>query len=1021
MKEEDKKSKIAAMQQTITFFEKLLRASTDGILITDATHNIIVVNEAFCGYFGQQRHEVIETNLLCWLEQVDTHGTRRWIELVNHIHNKGYSRDVEFRFMTQTQGIKYLNVNASLLEQVATEEIGVIISIWRDSTELKNKEESLRQTKDYAENLIETANVIVVGLDVMGNIRVFNKAASDITGYKKAEIIDKNWFEVIALKDRDPIFWEEFVKWQTSGQLSKTFETLILTKSGMKKYISWQNSVIREKEHVAGTISFGIDITEQKQARALIEQMHLVTFVKDVGIALTKGNTLHEILHHCAEAIVNHLDAAFARIWTVNEKSGMMELQASAGMYTHLDGPHSRIPVGKFKIGRIAQERKPHLTNSVTVDPSISHKDWAKQEGMVAFAGYPLLTGDHLAGVVAMFARKELSQHTLRALASVADIIALGITHKEDEEKLRKSEKRFRTIFDSANDGILMADIETKKFHTGNKKICQMLGYTQEEIKDILVTDIHPREFLPYVLKQFKKHAKREDTRAVDIPVKRKDGSVFFADINTSRITFAGNIYLMGIFRDVTERRQTEEKMRHLAFHDALTALPNRILFNDRLNLALAHSHRTKEMLAVLFLDLDRFKVINDTLGHSMGDQLLQGVGDRLKNCLREDDTIARLGGDEFALLLPGIIHEEDVVNIARKIIKIIKQPWTIGEHKLYITASIGIVRYPYDGNDAETLLKNADTAMYHAKEQGRNNYQFYTTSMHAKSFEKMMMESSLRHALEHEEFIVHYQPIITISSGKIAGMEALVRWQHPEYGLISPGEFLPMAEEIRLIVAIDELVLRTACKQNKTWLNAGFHLEYVAVNLSAHTFQQHNILEIITSVLQETKLDPHFLGLEITEGIAMQDIDTTIYKLSKLRELGIQIAIDDFGTGFSSLSYLKRFPVNKLKICPQFVSNIATNHKDMMIVSSIIALAQGLQFKVVAEGVETKEQFSLLKQLECDDLQGYLFCKPLPADVIEKTLWHDHLRRDSWHRKLSLFFPEKNVEHGNDVVVVKE
>lgn len=1021
MKEEDKKSKIAVMQRTIAFFEKLLRASADGILITDTTHNIIVVNEAFCGFFGRQRREVIETNLLCWLEQLDTHGTSRWIELVNHIHNKGYSRDVEFRFMTQTQGVKYLSVNASLLEQVATEEIGVIISIWRDSTELKNKEESLRQTKDYAENLIETANVIVVGLDVMGNIRVFNKAAEDITGYKKTEIIGKNWFEVIALKDRDPFFWEEFVKWKTSGQLSKTFETLILTKAGMKRYISWQNSVIREKEHAAGTISFGIDITEQKQAKALIERMHLVTFVKDVSIALTNGNTLHEILHHCAEAVVSNLDAAFARIWTINEEEGMLELQASAGIYTHLDGPHSRIPVGKFKIGLIAQERKPHLTNSVTDDPHISHKEWAKQEGMIAFAGYPLLTGDHLVGVIAMFARKELSQHTLRELASVADIIALGIAHKLDEEELRKSEKRFRTIFDSANDGILIADIETKKFHTGNQKICQMLGYTPDEIKGISVMDIHPREDLPYVLKQFEKHAQREDVRAADIPVKRKDGGVFYVDINTSLITFAGNTYLMGIFRDVTERRQAEEKIRHMAFHDALTALPNRILFNDRLNLALAHAHRKKEMIAVLFLDLDRFKVINDTLGHSMGDQLLQGIGGRLKNCLREGDTIARLGGDEFALLLPGITHEEDLVNIARKIIKIIKQPWTIGEHKLYITASIGIVLYPNDGNDAETLLKNADTAMYHAKEQGRNNYQFYTIAMHAKSFEKMKLESSLRRALEYGEFVVHYQPIINISSGQVAGMEAMVRWQSPEHGLISPEEFLPMAEEIRLIVTIDEFVLRTACKQNQTWLNAGFHLEYVAVNLSAHTFQQHNILEIITSVLQETKLDPHFLGLEITEGIAMQDIDTTIYKLNKLRELGIQIAIDDFGTGFSSLSYLKRFPVNKLKISPQFISNIATNHKEMMIVSSIIALAQGLQFKVVAEGVETKEQFALLKQLECDDLQGYLFCKPLPAEVIEKMLWNGHVSIDSWRRKLSVLFPEKKVEHGNDVAVVKE
>lgn len=882
MNEPRKKSENEVMLQTIKFFENLLRASADGILITDATHNIIVANEAFCNLIGHQQRDVIETNLFYWLEQLDPHGISRWTELVSEIHCKGSCRNVQFVTTLDSGVLKYLSVNASLLEQIATEETGVIISIWRD-------------------------------------------------------------------------------------------------------------------------------ITEQRQAMLLADQLRITTFLKDVGIALTRGNTLQEILRHCADAIVINLDAAFARIWILNKEKGVLELQASAGMYTHIDGPHSQIPVGKLKIGLIAKEQKPILTNSVLDDMHVGNKDWIKREGMVAFAGYPLMIEDRLVGVMAMFARKILPEFTIRALAAVADVIALGIVHKQDEEELRKSEKRFRTIFENANDGILMADIETKKFYTGNKRICQMLGYTLEEIKNISIIDLHPKGDLHYVLEHFEKYVKREIIQAEDLPVKRKDGSVFYADINTSLITFAGKTYLMGILRDVTERRQTEEKIRHLAFHDALTNLPNRILFTDRLNLALAHAHRTKEMLAVLFMDLDRFKIINDTLGHTVGDQLLRGVADRLKNCVREDDTIARLGGDEFSLLLPGITREEDANTIAQKIIEILKKPWTINGHEFYVTASLGIVLYPNDGKDAETLLKNADSAMYHAKEQGKNNYQFYTATMHAESMRKMIMERDIRRALERNEFIVHYQPFMNIITGQITGMEALVRWQHPQRGLILPEEFLPLAEDIRLIISIDEWVLRTVCIQNKTWRDEGFRPGCVAVNLSAHTFHQRNISGIVITLLKETGLDPQFLGLEITEGIAMQDIETTIHKLKEMSDLNIQIAIDDFGTGFSSLSYLKKFPVDKLKISPHFISGIVDNQKDKIIVSSIVALAQGLQFKVIAEGVENKDQLAILKQLECDELQGNLFCHPLSAEVIEKMLWYDKMCVDSWQRKLSMLFSEKS------------
>lgn len=480
---------------------------------------------------------------------------------------------------------------------------------------------------------------------------------------------------------------------------------------------------------------------------------------------------------------------------------------------------------------------------------------------------------------------------------------------------------------------------------------------------------------------------KANTRQTCEIKFMKKDGTPFYGLIDsTPARDIEGNpLQCLSALIDISARKRLEEKIEHMAYYDILTGLPNRVLFNDRLMLEIAHAHRDKVMLALLFLDLDRFKMINDTLGHTSGDMLLQGVADRLKTCIREDDTIARLGGDEFSLLLPRITLVEDAVHIARKILDVFKQPWIIGGHEFYITASIGIALYPGDGEDSEILIKNADIAMYHAKGQGRNNYQLYTATMHAKCVEKMILESGIRKALDREEFVVYHQPLVNVFTGHVVGMEALVRWQHPDRGLLPPEEFLLLSENTRLIVFIDELVLYTVCAQIKAWEDAGIRPLCVAVNLSAHTFHQEKFLEMISSVLKKTGVNPEFLGLEITENVAMRDIEIAIHKLTVLKELGIQIAIDDFGIGFSSLSYLKKFPINKLKISQQFMNGILTDQNDQVIVTSIIALAKSLKFKVVAEGVENEEQLMFLRQRQCDEIQGYFFCKPLPAEAFNK------------------------------------
>ena len=435
-------------------------------------------------------------------------------------------------------------------------------------------------------------------------------------------------------------------------------------------------------------------------------------------------------------------------------------------------------------------------------------------------------------------------------------------------------------------------------------------------------------------------------------------------------------------FGGALKRQQTEAKIRHQALHDQLTQLPNRMLFDDRLSVALS-AQRHPSQGAVLFLDLDRFKVINDTLGHPLGDRLLQEATQRLLSCLRQEDTLARWGGDEFTVLLPNLAHSEDVALVVQRILDIMQPPFLLNGHELHVTLSIGVALYPQDGKDEATLLRNADAALYRAKEQGRNTYQFYLPMMNSKASNLLMFNSEIRHALERNEFVLHYQPIVNVQTGKISGIEALIRWQHPERGLLSPDAFIPVAEENNLIFPIGVWALKTACAQNCAWQKAGLSAVRVAVNLSARQFQQLDLVSQVDEVLRETGLAPHYLELEITETAVMQDLAFTRSILHELKEMGVHLSVDDFGTGYSSLGYLKQFPLHTLKIDRTFVQELETNAGDAAIISALIALGKGLNLSVVAEGVETAEQLSILKSLHCQEFQGYLYSRPLIAEGI--------------------------------------
>jgi diguanylate cyclase (GGDEF)-like protein/PAS domain S-box-containing protein len=690
---------------------------------------------------------------------------------------------------------------------------------------------------------------------------------------------------------------------------------------------------------------------------------------------------------------------------------------------------------------------------------------------------------------------------------TVADLLGHIIQHRLSEAEVMASEEKFRMIFDNANDGILLADTESKKVHFANVTICRMLGYSQEEIKNMGVMDIHPKKDIPYVIEQFQKQSRKEITVAQDLPVKRKDGSVFYADVNSAPVEISGKQYLLGIFRDSTERKQAEEELRYseeryrsvvenigigialispnmeilslnkqmktwfpqidvssrpicyssfneppreeicsycptcktlqdgqvheamtetpakdkviffrvvsspvkdqdgkiiaaiemvedvterkrmedrlqyLAYYDALTGLPNRNLFLDRVNQAIARAEPTSRVVAVLITNIDRFKSINDTYGSEIGDRVLKEIAGRLSTSVRKGDTIARLSNDEFGIALLDVAHPDDIVMVLEKIIKDISYPLKVEEDELTLTFSTGVSLYPNDGNSASELLKAAGLALGTAKKDRMKPYQFFTEDLNIKASELILMEKGLLKAITSEEFILHYQPYWDITTKKMVGMEALIRWQSKDKGLVPPGKFIPILEDTGMIIEVGEWILRKTIREVKEWQNNGYPVVPVSVNLSLIQFRQKDLAEMVNRIIRESGFYPSLLTLEITESAFMQDIEFTNSVLRKLKDIGVSISIDDFGTGYSSLAYLKRLPVDNLKIDISFIREVVQDPDSASIVMAIINMAHTLNLKTIAEGIETEEQWKFLRLLRCDMGQGFYLSKPLPPE----------------------------------------
>jgi diguanylate cyclase (GGDEF)-like protein/PAS domain S-box-containing protein len=559
---------------------------------------------------------------------------------------------------------------------------------------------------------------------------------------------------------------------------------------------------------------------------------------------------------------------------------------------------------------------------------------------------------------------------------------------RANAEQLRSSESHFRAYFERSMVGMAASSPENG-FIEVNEAFCAMLGYSREALMHLTWVELtHPDDIAENEILFSRVLSGEIEEYTMDKRFIRKDGSFVYVHLATRAVRRAdGSIdYMVALIEDITERKMAEERIQYLAHFDQLTGLPNRVLFIERINHALSMAQRSHEQLAVLFLDLDHFKNVNDTLGHRIGDALLIEVAKRLKTAIREEDTVSRQGGDEFMLVLPGA-DALVAARVTEQLLAAVAHSYQVEQYELNITFSIGIALYPGDGEDFDSLFMRSDIAMYRAKRDGRNNYRFFTQEMQAHSARTLQLENALRNALERDQFRLHYQPQVSLQDGRVIGAEALLRWQHPELGEVSPAEFIPIAEVSGQIVQIGEWVLRTAVRQLKRWMDSGIELMVMAVNLSAVQFHHPHLPERVTQILAAENLPPQYLELELTEGVAMDDPIGAIAVMDDLHERGIRMSIDDFGTGYSSLSYLKKFKVYKLKIDQSFVRDITDDPEDKAIVAAIISLASRLGMRTIAEGVETEGQLAFLHNQGCNEVQGYYFSKPLPAEQFEAYL----------------------------------
>lgn len=867
---------------------------------------------------------------------------------------------------------------------------GLQLDVKAQASELVALNQRLQSTLDALPDLL-------FEMDLEGRYLAYHSPRTDFLAVPPAELLGKTLHQVLPVAAADICLAAVHEAHANGYSHGRQIEL------ALPDGIHWFELSVSRKQGPSGDaptfIVVAHDITQRKHAEIKLERLtKLYAALSQCNQAIVRCSSASELFPIICRDAVDLGGMKMAWIGLLDETDQLVKPVASFGSgVEYLDGIEISVDPasdkGRGPTGISVREDRPFWCHDFQHDDATTvwHERGASF-GWGASASLPLHLKGRVIGAFVLYAGEvgafdEAAQNLL--LEMVLDIsyalerFADDCAVQQVQDDLRDSEERYRKAFQTSPDAVNITRLVDGLYVDVNEGFERITGWRHDEVVGKTATELHlwgdPAD------RQRLVDALQDEGRCTNLEADfvKKNGEVFPGLMSAERVRFKDVDCIFTITRDITELKLAQAQVQQLAHFDQLTGLPNRSQLNDRFKYALTLAQRHGGQLAVMFLDLDHFKNINDTLGHSVGDQLLVDISRRLRATLREEDSLSRLGGDEFILLLPNT-DEAGATRVAAKLIAAVAQPCLIEQNELTSTVSIGIAIYPNDGQDFETLSKNADAAMYRVKQASRNDFRFFTQEMQAHSARTLQLLNALRHALSRHEFELYFQPQIALQDGHMVGAEALLRWHHPELGTIPPAEFIPIAEDSGQILAIGEWVLRTAVRQLKQWLDAGIRPMVMAVNLSAVQFRHPNLIDMVTRILDEAALPPEYLELELTEAAAMDDPPAAIAILNQLDERGIRMSIDDFGTGYSSLSYLKRFKVYKLKIDQSFVRDISEDPDDKAIVTAIINLASSLGMHTIAEGVETASQLAFLRLQGCDEVQGYYFSKPLPKDQFE-------------------------------------
>ncbi|MFX0145687.1 MAG: EAL domain-containing protein [Candidatus Hodarchaeota archaeon] len=853
-------------------------------------------------------------------------------------------------------------------------------------------EDERRMGDEQYRELFENANDIVYTHDLQGNFTSINKAAQRITGYEREEALQFNILQMMEPDSRE--LTRQMIQQNLGGSAQTTYEVTMVTKDNRRVMLEVSTRLLFRKGIPIGVQGIARDITERKRAEAQLRLLKSVVVNANDGVVVAEAGEGDPL-----ESKIVYINEAFTRM------TGYTDVELSGKTMRILHGPNTnekqlgeiRAAIQSWEPTRaeLIHYRKDgaEFWVDVNVVPIVDERGasnfWVSVLRETTDRKRAEILEQDRNEVLELVARNEPLETVLTQLARLVERqcpnLVCTLLLVRDGRLCHVASPSLPQSYADVFDGLEAAP-------TGGPCGAACWG------KPVIVTDVSSE---PALADQCGLLQSLNLRACWSVPILSGEGvvlGVFALYFRERRKPLPGESELLEMASRLAavaiEQRQLHDQLAHQARHDALTGLPNRLMFGERLQHALTEARRNDWLLAVLFIDLDRFKQINDTLGHTVGDSLLQQVSRRLESCLRKSDSLARMGGDEFTLVLSELKDPQDALRVAQKLLNALEAPFSVGAYELFVTASIGISVYPRDGRDAATLQRSADSAMYRAKTRGKNSYEFFTPDLSVAALEQLEIETALRRAMENNELQLYYQPQVEMS-GKLAGLEALLVWNHPKLGVISPTQFIPVAEESGMIVPIGAWVLEEACRQNAVWRAVGYRTVTVAVNVSPMQFARADFVETVASALRHSGLESSLLELELTESVVMRDVVESARQMERLRTLGVSISIDDFGTGYSSLSYLRRLPIDNLKIDQSFLEELEKDSNTMPLVQAIVALAHGLGLSVIAEGVETEAQMEVLRAVKCDKVQGYLLGGPLPAEAAERLLQHPQVVRD--------------------------